>query len=177
MISFDRKLLVHFGAPCGRSPQAYVERVRTELRKHARPPIDDKDVAAYAASTQPLDAKTMRALKELVTLLDTDARTEATRSLSSIGRPAYRFLNGHAAPSTEARRRIGILLKRMAPLERVVVERGLDRDVPYLIGIGAERRLRAILPADAPTKGAASWWKARSANFRWDAIRDRFVAK
>ncbi len=176
VVSFDRKLLVHFGAPCGRSHEAYVKCVRAGLRKHSRPLVDDKDVAAYVASTQPLDEKTIRSLKGLVILLDTDVRIEATRMLSSIGRPAYRFLNGQEAPSVETRRRIGILLKRMGPLERVVVERGLDHDIPYLIGIGAKRRLRAILPADTPTKGVASWWKTRSANFRWDAIKDRFVA-
>ena len=177
VVSADRKLLAHFGAPWGRSPEAYARLVRAELRKHARPPVDDKEVAAYVASTRPLDEKTIRRLEKLVRLLDSDARTEATRRLASIGRPAYRFLRKHEPGPTEARRRIGILLKRMEALERVVGERGLDHSVSYLIGIGAERRLRAILPADAPAKDVARWWKARSGNFRWDATKDRFVAK
>ena len=177
VVSADSKLLVHFGAPFGRSPETYAKLVRAELRKHARPPIDDEDVAAYVASTRPIDENTIRSLTKLAVLLDTEARTEATQMLLSIGRPAYRFLRTHEAPSPEASRRIGILLKRMGVLERVVVERGLDYDVPYLIRVGAKRRLRAVLPTAAPANGVARWWKARSGNFRWDATRDRFVAK
>ena len=132
---------------------------------------------AYALTFRAVDDPTRSAVARL---LEDPDRAAADRVLLGMGEPAFRVLRSLSARDPDGiRARANDVMTRLQQRRRDVIRRGLDHDVGLLAAAGgdATKRLRAILPPEAPAEDVEAWWSLHRSRYRWAPAVDRWVRR